>query len=140
MGRLIPLSIWRDPEFIGLSSGAQWLWFALQTSDLGEREYDPEYALTLCASLDRFDLYDYEAELRRTSYRTAFIPRKVRPAIPTSLRTQVYARDGYRCISCGVDRPLSLDHVYPYSLGGEDTLENLQTLCRSCNSRKGARV
>lgn len=35
---------------------------------------------------------------------------------------------------------LSLDHIHPYSLGGEDTLGNLQTLCRPCNSRKGARV
>ena len=32
------------------------------------------------------------------------------------------------------------DAIHPYSLGGEDTFDNLQTLCRPCNSRKGARV
>lgn len=30
--------------------------------------------------------------------------------------------------------------VFRYVLGGEDTMENLQTMCRSCNSRKGNRV
>ncbi len=35
---------------------------------------------------------------------------------------------------------LSLDHIYPWSLGGPDTVENLRVLCRSCNSRKGANV
>lgn len=64
----------------------------------------------------------------------------VRANIPLELRTAVYERDGYRCVTCGSDRPLSLDHIYPWSLGGEDTLENLQTMCAPCNGRKGARV
>lgn len=67
-------------------------------------------------------------------------PDKLRPAIPARLREAVYARDGYQCLHCGSTEQLSLDHIYPYSMGGADTLENLQTLCRSCNSRKGARV
>lgn len=63
-----------------------------------------------------------------------------RPKIPASLRRAVYARDGHACLHCGTTESLSLDHIHPYSLGGQDTLENLQTLCRRCNSRKGARV
>lgn len=63
-----------------------------------------------------------------------------RRKIPLSLRLEVYDRDGWRCRHCGATEPLSLDHIHPHSLGGEDTLENLQTLCRPCNSRKGARV
>lgn len=35
---------------------------------------------------------------------------------------------------------LSLDHIHPHSRGGSDQPENLQTLCRSCNSKKGARL
>lgn len=65
---------------------------------------------------------------------------RARRWIRPSLRQAVYERDGHRCLDCGTDQNLSLDHIHPYSLGGEDTLENLQTLCRSCNSRKGVRV
>lgn len=60
--------------------------------------------------------------------------------IPDELRFAVYERDGFTCLHCDATENLSLDHIHPYSLGGEDALENLQTLCRSCNSRKGARV
>lgn len=66
--------------------------------------------------------------------------REPRPAIPRDLRKRVYERDGHQCVTCGSVERLSLDHIYPYSLGGPDTFENLQTLCRPCNSRKGARV
>lgn len=67
-------------------------------------------------------------------------PDKVRPAIPRWRREAVYARDGYACVYCGSTDDLTLDHIHPFSLGGADVSDNLQTLCRSCNSRKGARV
>lgn len=63
-----------------------------------------------------------------------------RRKIPDAIRFSVYERDGYACLHCGTPERLSLDHIHPFSLGGEDTIDNLQTLCRSCNSRKGARV
>lgn len=65
-------------------------------------------------------------------------PRK--KPIPVSLRVKVQVRDGGKCCACGTDQDLSIDHIYPESRGGLTVLENLQTLCRSCNSRKGARV
>lgn len=70
------------------------------------------------------------------------------------MRRAVYERDSFRCRSCGFAAPqhevktfyafgwnpvrLQLDHVVPYKLGGQFTIENLQTLCQTCNSRKGA--
>lgn len=63
-----------------------------------------------------------------------------RAPIPDSVRATVLRRDGYACQSCGCRDDLTLDHIYPWSLGGPDTVENLQTLCRSCNSRKRDRV
>lgn len=57
-----------------------------------------------------------------------------------ALRELIFERDRYRCRHCGTSNDLSLDHVYPKSKGGTDDPENLQTLCRPCNSRKGARV
>lgn len=49
-------------------------------------------------------------------------------------------RDGWVCLHCGSPDDLTLDHVIPWSVGGSDETNNLQTLCRSCNARKGARV
>lgn len=63
-----------------------------------------------------------------------------RSYIPKWLRRFVHARDNWRCLECGGDEDLTLDHIWPWSLGGQDTKENLRTLCRSCNSSKGARV
>lgn len=65
---------------------------------------------------------------------------KMRSAIPKAVRQAVYERDGHRCLECGTTENLSLDHIYPWSLGGSDDIDNLQTLCRPCNSRKGART
>ena len=67
-------------------------------------------------------------------------PDAKRPRIPQGVRQSVYERDGWSCVYCDSPDDLTLDHIQPFSLGGPDTVENLQTLCRSCNSRKGARV
>jgi 5-methylcytosine-specific restriction endonuclease McrA len=32
---------------------------------------------------------------------------------------------------------LHVDHINPWSLGGETTLDNLQVLCNACNIGKG---
>lgn len=67
-------------------------------------------------------------------------PAESRRKIPADLRAAIYERDEYACLMCGSTDDLTLDHIYPWSKGGEDTLENLRTLCRSCNSSKGART
>jgi hypothetical protein len=48
-------------------------------------------------------------------------------------------RDGEACKVCGSTRDLTVDHVIPLSRGGENSLENMQILCRKHNSSKGAR-
>ena len=65
--------------------------------------------------------------------------RKAKDVIPAQLRTQVFERDAYRCVTCGGFKDLCGDHIHPESKGGPTTLENLQTMCRSCNSKKGAK-
>lgn len=66
--------------------------------------------------------------------------RYLKERIPQSVRWEVFRRDGFSCRSCGAQSDLTADHVHPEILGGEATVENLATLCRSCNSKKGARV
>ena len=60
--------------------------------------------------------------------------------IPPEIRLTVYERDGWCCVNCGSTDDLTLDHITPWILGGGDGPENLQTMCRPCNCRKGARV
>ncbi len=56
------------------------------------------------------------------------------------LRREVFERDAYRCIECGDWHDLTLDHIQPESKGGPATFDNLRTLCRRCNSKKGSRA
>jgi len=58
--------------------------------------------------------------------------------IPPEIRWQVWERDNFICQGCGARRYLSVDHIIPESKGGTLALDNLQTLCKPCNSRKGS--
>jgi len=49
-------------------------------------------------------------------------------------------RDGYECRGCHAKEALTIDHIWPVSRGGTDDLENLQWLCKSCNSKKSAKT
>lgn len=64
-----------------------------------------------------------------------------RISIPTWLRNYILARDNNTCQNpycCGTDPRLAIDHIHPVSKGGTNTEDNLQVLCRRCNSKKHA--
>lgn len=63
-----------------------------------------------------------------------------RPPISPDLRWEIWERDDFRCVGCGSRRHLSIDHIIPKSKGGGHDGDNLQTMCRTCNSRKGVRM
>ena len=42
----------------------------------------------------------------------------------------------YRCLCCGQVKPLTIDHIVPITKGGLTTVDNIQPLCLSCNSKK----
>ncbi len=63
-----------------------------------------------------------------------------RRAIARTVREMVFRRDEWQCVRCGQSdmKQLSIDHVIPLALGGGDEPSNLQTMCRRCNTKKGA--
>lgn len=46
---------------------------------------------------------------------------------------------GDACLMCGTTESIEVDHIVPVSMGGLLVIENVQPLCRSCNSSKGAK-
>lgn len=60
--------------------------------------------------------------------------------VTRELRIRIYERDGWMCRRCKSVDDLTIDHVFPISLGGLTIEENLQTLCRRCNASKKDRV
>ncbi len=58
------------------------------------------------------------------------------------LRFDVFKRDNFKCCICGTSPAkdanieLHIDHIIPWSRGGETEINNLQTLCSRCNIGK----
>jgi len=57
------------------------------------------------------------------------------PELYEELRNQVLHRDGWRCQSCGIMSNLEVHHKEFRSHEGEDSEENLVTLCTMCHAR-----
>lgn len=57
-----------------------------------------------------------------------------------SNRLRLIERLGGKCAACGTKENLHLDHIIPVCKGGMDYYDNMQVLCKSCNSKKGRKV
>lgn len=69
-------------------------------------------------------------------------PRPGRPPIPRAVRELVMARDGLVCQICFGDvapDDVHLDHIKPWSKGGEHRVRNLRVTHSLCNLHKAAR-
>jgi hypothetical protein len=71
------------------------------------------------------------------------IKHKTTREISDRLRFRILMRDGFTCKSCGkspiteMGVELHVDHILPWSKGGETVPENLETKCKQCNLGKG---
>jgi len=65
-------------------------------------------------------------------------PRRI---IPTSVKLEVWKRDGGACVKCGATDDLHFDHIIPWSKGGSSsTADNVQLLCGKHNLQKHDRI
>jgi ATP-dependent helicase IRC3 len=126
--------------------------------DLGVRALD-EKLLGEYTRVDRFwrALYpnrglfcdQYQRAQRRIldAHRHGFEPERYNGVVSTperppirepseAVKDVVFRRDGRHCCCCGSDRHLQIDHIVPAYLGGASDIDQLQTLCRTCNTEK----
>ena len=64
------------------------------------------------------------------------------PGRHTALEIKVLAeKQMYRCVYCEacLKSGFEADHIMPISLGGDNSIQNIQLLCRPCNRRKSNR-
>lgn len=61
-------------------------------------------------------------------------------SVTRAQRATIYERDSFQCVICSSKESLSIDHILPISRGGNSEDENLQTLCMSCNTKKGNKL
>ncbi len=84
---------------------------------------------------------DYSEEEKKLS-KTILDGHKTPHDINLRLRFKVMKRDYFKCCACGASPSkdpsvvLHVDHIIPYSKGGETIIDNLQTLCSKCNLGK----
>jgi hypothetical protein len=94
-----------------------------------QREMDPELMGPWPAEVDR-SVRGFERRGPRT--------------INARLRFVILRRDRFRCCACGrspathVGVQLAVDHIVPWSAGGETVEANLQTLCQKCGGENPA--
>lgn len=69
--------------------------------------------------------------------------RRTKREITERMRFRILLRDGFRCGACGASplenrgTDLHVDHIMPWSKGGETVPGNLATKCSRCNLGKG---
>jgi hypothetical protein len=61
---------------------------------------------------------------------------QVRTQLPPQIKNQVKQKFGFKCVKCGADNDITIDHIIPLADGGTNDLSNLQTLCVHCNRLK----
>ena len=73
--------------------------------------------------------------VKRDRVHFAYVKDKVkRLTLSPKLRYQVLERDGFKCVKCGSNNVLEVDHIDEDK--NHSVIENLQTLCHQCNQGK----
>jgi len=116
---------------------------ALPPSTVSQGPYNRRFSSWTQALKDFVEYANASELIAPTKTESNKIPRPTSRDPSLRLRFKVMLRDNFICQHCGASPAkqlgveLHIDHIIPWSKGGETTLENLQTLCSTCNLGKG---
>lgn len=87
----------------------------------------------ICSSDCKYELSKQKAKNRLRDSNENVISNKV--------RWEIFTRDNFKCHYCGATTKdgirLEIDHIMPFSKGGDNSKDNLVTACNLCNAGKG---
>jgi 5-methylcytosine-specific restriction endonuclease McrA len=115
-----------------------------------DKEKDTLYCSAECEAKAREIKKELKSEkkLKRVEFRSELSERKWQQRVGNKTRQEVFERDEFICAYCGNrcyedyitnPRALTVDHLIPRALGGNNDTDNLVTCCMECNVIKGAR-
>lgn len=81
--------------------------------------------------LNEFIRFETEREVIRNGYKF-----KRKKGFTNKLKNKCLKRDKNKCVKCKSTTILEVDHIKELIDGGNNLLNNLQTLCRKCHRRK----
>ncbi len=85
----------------------------------------------------RLELVHVDESVTSRADRSVTLGRSPGRLIPSTVKQEVWKRDGGRCVECDATDDLHFDHIIPYSAGGSSTkAENIQILCARHNLEK----
>ncbi|RYX81046.1 helix-turn-helix domain-containing protein [bacterium] len=59
-----------------------------------------------------------------------------REPISKELKQHILRLDNHECVYCSSTKFLEIDHIYPFSHGGTNEIDNLVVCCDACNKKK----
>lgn len=81
----------------------------------------------------------HNGEISRAELYSKHNSKSYRKPISLKTRYKILRRDGNKCVKCGATADhaeLEVDHIIPVAQGGDNSFNNLQTLCWECNRGK----
>ncbi len=82
------------------------------------------------------DRMEEGSKWQRAAQRRQILEREGVPGFTDTEFEELCRRYGGRCPCCGGRLDLTADHVSPLSKGGSHSIDNIQPLCKECNSQK----
>ena len=80
------------------------------------------------------DYYERIKEEKKYHHRRKIAGHKI-----LKLKSEVFKIHGESCLNCGSIDNIAIDHIVSVKNGGSNSIDNLQPLCRACNSSKGSK-